>query len=70
MNPMEQFQVTPLIPLHLGGYDISFTNQAAIMCAIVVVASLFLMVRRAQRPAGADPHAVHRRDWATNSSAT
>lgn len=43
MNPMEQFEVTPLIPLHLGGYDISFTNQAAIMCAIVVIASLFML---------------------------
>ncbi len=37
MNPMEQFQVKPLIPLHLAGYDISFTNQALIMFAIVAV---------------------------------
>ena len=28
MNPMEQFQVSRSCPLHLGGYDISFTNQA------------------------------------------
>ena len=27
-NPMEQFEVKPLIPIHVGGYDISFTNQA------------------------------------------
>jgi len=39
---MEQFEVMPLIPLHLGGYDISFTNQALWMCIVVVAASLFL----------------------------
>lgn len=44
MNPMEQFEVTRLIPLHLAGYDVSFTNQALIMCAIVAVVSLFMMI--------------------------
>jgi len=39
---MEQFEVVPLIPIHLGGYDISFTNQALWMCIAVVAASLFL----------------------------
>jgi len=39
---MEQFEVVPLIPIHLGGYDISFTNQALWMCVVVVAASLFL----------------------------
>ncbi len=41
-SPMEQFEVVPLIPIHLGGYDISFTNQALWMCIAVVAASLFL----------------------------
>jgi F-type H+-transporting ATPase subunit a len=39
---MEQFEVVPLIPIHVGGYDISFTNQALWMCIVVVAASLFL----------------------------
>src|SRR5258705_6538910 len=39
---MEQFEVVPLIPIHLGGYDISFTNQALWMCIVVVPSSLFL----------------------------
>ena len=41
-SPMEQFEVVPLIPIHVGGYDISFTNQALWMCVVVVAASLFL----------------------------
>src|SRR6266850_3201956 len=41
-SPMEQFEVVPLIPIHLGGIDISFTNQALWMCIVAVGASLFL----------------------------
>lgn len=44
MNPMEQFRVIPLVPLHLAGYDISFTNQALVMCAVVGAISLFMMI--------------------------
>lgn len=43
MNPMEQFAVKPLIPLHIGGYDVSFTNQAAWMFVVVGVCSAFLL---------------------------
>ena len=42
INPMEQFEVKPLIPIHLGGYDISFTNQSLWMVIVVVSLSLFL----------------------------
>ena len=28
MNPMEQFEIKPIVPLHIGGYDVSFTNQS------------------------------------------
>ncbi len=42
-NPMEQFQVKPLIPLQLGGVDISFTNQALVMVVVVAAVSLFMM---------------------------
>ncbi len=44
MTPLEQFRVEPLFPLHLAGYNIAFTNQAAIMCVIVAVLSLFLFL--------------------------
>ncbi len=42
INPMEQFTVKPLIPIHIGHYDISFTNQSLWMVIVVVSLSLFL----------------------------
>jgi len=42
MNPMEQFAVKPVVPLHIGHYDVSFTNQSLWMCLVVGAASLFL----------------------------
>ena len=42
MNPMEQFEIRPIVPLHIGGYDVSFTNQSLLMCIVVAAASLFL----------------------------
>ncbi len=44
MSPLEQFRVTPLIPLHLAGYDISFTNQALMMCIILGLVTVFLLL--------------------------
>jgi F-type H+-transporting ATPase subunit a len=49
MNPMEQFQVKPIVPLHIGGYDVSFTNQSLWMCIVVAVASVFLLYAGASR---------------------
>ena len=28
IDPMHQFTVEPIVPLHIGGYDISFTNSS------------------------------------------
>ena len=39
-NPMEQFNIQPIIPLKAGGYDISFTNSSLFMVLAVVVSSL------------------------------
>jgi len=41
MSPMEQFEVKPIVPLHLGGYDVSFTNQSLFMCLVVAAVTLF-----------------------------
>jgi F-type H+-transporting ATPase subunit a len=41
-NPLEQFAVHPLIPLHVGGYDISFTNSSLFMMLAVAAIGLFL----------------------------
>ena len=37
---MEQFNIQPLIPIKVGGYDISFTNSSLFMVLAVVVSSL------------------------------
>jgi len=42
VNPLEQFTVRPILPLHLFGYDVSFTNQSLFMVLVVAVTSLFL----------------------------
>jgi F-type H+-transporting ATPase subunit a len=42
VNPLEQFTVRPILPLHLFGYDVSFTNQSLFMVLVVAATSLFL----------------------------
>lgn len=42
MNPMEQFAIKPIVPLHIGGYDVSFTNQSLFMVIVVMAAAAFL----------------------------
>jgi len=39
---MEQFAVKPIVPLHIAGYDVSFTNQSLLMVIVVAAAALFL----------------------------
>jgi F-type H+-transporting ATPase subunit a len=43
-SPMAQFEVHPLIPIHLGGYDLSFTNESLWMVLAVTAASAFLVL--------------------------
>ena len=35
-SPLEQFTVKPLIPINIGGYDISFTNSSLFMIITVL----------------------------------
>jgi F-type H+-transporting ATPase subunit a len=44
LNPMEQFAVKPIVPLHIAGYDVSFTNQSLLMVIVVALSSLFLIL--------------------------
>ena len=39
-GPISQFEVKPLIPLELGGYDISFTNSSLFMVVAVLASSI------------------------------
>lgn len=41
-NPMEQFEIKPLIPLNIGGVDVSFTNSSLFM-VLAVVSAVSLM---------------------------
>ena len=36
-NPLEQFEIKTLVPLQIGGIDVSFTNSALFM----IIASTF-----------------------------
>ena len=50
LNPLEQFEIKPLIPIHVGHLDLSFTNSALFMIVAVVLATALLVIgtRRAQ----------------------
>jgi F-type H+-transporting ATPase subunit a len=44
IDPMHQFAVEPLVPLHLGKYDISFTTSSAwLVVALVVIFGFMAM---------------------------
>ena len=49
LNPMEQFAIKPIVPLHIGGYDVSFTNQSLLMVIVAVAASAFLTLAMSKR---------------------
>lgn len=41
-NPVEQFKIEPLVPLEIGGVNVSFTNSSLYMVVAVVLATAFL----------------------------
>jgi len=52
-QPMHQFEINRLHEIHLGGFDVSFTNSALFMSLAVLLISIFLiggMSRRAMVP--------------------
>jgi F-type H+-transporting ATPase subunit a len=44
LHPLEQFKVEPLIPLHIGGLDVSFTNASLLMIIAVVLITALLVL--------------------------
>ncbi len=47
LDPMHQFTVEPLVPLQLGGYDISFTTSSLwLVLALVLITSFMAMGMR------------------------
>ena len=41
-NPVEQFKIEPLVPLQIGGVDVSFTNSSLWMVVAVILSTGFL----------------------------
>lgn len=50
LHPLEQFAIARIIPIHIGGLDVSYTN-AALMMTIAVVFVTTLMVLATRRAA-------------------
>jgi len=48
-SPMEQFEIRPIVPLHIGNLDISFTNASLWMCIVTGAAALFLTMGASSR---------------------
>ena len=44
LHPLEQFKIEPLIPLHIGGLDVSFTNASLFMAIAVVLITALLVL--------------------------
>ena len=42
-NPLSQFELKTLVPLSLGGYDVSFTNSSLIMLAVTAIIGCFFV---------------------------
>ena len=43
-NPLHQFTIERLIPIHIGGVDASFTNSALVMSITVVLITAFVLL--------------------------
>jgi F-type H+-transporting ATPase subunit a len=50
LHPLEQFTIEPLIPIHLGRLDLTYTNAALMMtiAAVLITALLVLATRRSE----------------------
>jgi F-type H+-transporting ATPase subunit a len=44
LHPLEQFKVEPLISIHIGGLDVSYTNSALLMTIAVVLITALLVL--------------------------
>ena len=48
-SPLAQFEIHPLVPIKIGDLDISFTNSALWMVAVVAAITLFMVLGLRQR---------------------
>lgn len=48
-GPIEQFEISRIVPVEIGGFDLSFTNSSAYMVLTVALASGFLLLATKRR---------------------
>jgi len=48
-SPLAQFEIKKLIPIEIGGVDISFTNSALVMVVVAIVISAFMIIGMRRR---------------------
>lgn len=41
-GPLEQFEITPIVPIRVGGIDLSFTNSSLMMVVAILLVTAFL----------------------------
>jgi F-type H+-transporting ATPase subunit a len=44
INPIEQFTVAPILPIHIGRLDFSFTNSALYMLIAVAIIAILMLI--------------------------
>jgi F-type H+-transporting ATPase subunit a len=49
IKPLEQFKIEPIIPIHIGGVDLSYTNSALLMTIAVVLATALVVFGTSRR---------------------
>lgn len=48
-DPIHQFKIVPLVPLHLGGVDISYTNSSLWMTVGIIVSTVMLSLAMSRK---------------------
>ena len=48
-SPLEQFEVTPIVPIQVGGLDLSFTNASLFMVINVAIVTVILITATSGR---------------------
>jgi len=47
-GPIEQFQIKPIVPIEIGGLDLSFTNSSLWMVVATAVTVVFFSLARSR----------------------
>src|ERR1041384_5485592 len=44
LHPLHQFEIHPLVPFHIAGVDLSYTNSALLMTIVVVAVTALIVL--------------------------